>query len=82
MDAWGPHSRFGDGVQKLAGLPGPAARLRFACGLAVPAWDFMRQQHAGDSPVRLAARYPERWLAVLREFADVRRHAKQRQRRS
>ena len=82
VDAWGPHSRFGDGVQKLAGLPGPAARLRFACGLAVPAWDFMRQQHAGDSPVRLAARYPERWLAVLREFADVRRHAKQRQRRS
>ena len=73
---------MGDGVQKLAGLPGPAARLTFARRLALPEQDYMRQQHPDDSPFRLAARYPERWLAVLREYADVRRHAKERQRRS
>lgn len=73
--AWGPHSRLGDGLQKLAGLPDPAERLRFAWRLALPQWSFMRQHFPNDSPARLAARYPERWLAVLREFAAVRRRS-------
>jgi hypothetical protein len=75
-EAWGPHSRLGDGLQKLAGLPGASERLRFAWRLAWPEWAFMRQHFPDDGPVRLAARYAERWLAVLREYAGVRRRAK------
>jgi hypothetical protein len=74
-EAWGPHSRLGDGLQKLAGLPGPAERLRFAWRLAFPEWAFMRQHFPDDGLARLATRYPERWLAVLREFAAVRRRS-------
>lgn len=72
VDAWGPHSRLGDGAQKLAGLPDAASRLRFAWRLAFPARAFMRRQHPADGPLRLAARYPARWLAVLREYAALR----------
>jgi hypothetical protein len=71
--ALGPHSRLADGVQKLAGLEGTAARLRFAWGLALPAWGYMRQLHPDDSPARLAGRYPARWAAVLGEFARAAR---------
>jgi hypothetical protein len=73
--AWGPHSRLGDGLQKLAGLPGAGARLRFAWRLALPQRAFMRQHFPDDSPTRLATRYPQRWLAVLREFAVLRRRS-------
>jgi hypothetical protein len=74
-EAWGVHSRLGDGVQKLAGLPDLPSRLRFAWRLAFPARDYVRLHYPDDSPARLAARYPERWLAVLREFAAVRRRS-------
>lgn len=73
--AWGPHSRLGDGVQKLAGLPGASARLRFAGRLVWPERAFMRQRYPEDSPVRLTARYAERWLAVLSEYVRVRRRS-------
>lgn len=72
VEARGPHSRLGDGAQKLAGLPDLPSRLRFAWRLAFPARAFMRRQHPNDSPLRLAARYPARWLAVLREYAALR----------
>lgn len=70
--AWGAHSRLGDGLQKLGGMTGAAARLRFAGRLIWPERAFMRQHYPDDSPVRLAARYAERWLAVLREYAALR----------
>lgn len=75
MEAWGPHSRLGDGMQKLAGLPDLSSRLRFAWRLAFPARDYVRLHYPDDSPARLAVRYPERWLAVLREFTAVRRRS-------
>jgi hypothetical protein len=67
-EAWGVHSRLGDGMQKLAGLEGAAARLRFAWRLALPSWGYMRDLYPDDTPVRLVGRYPARWVEVLGEF--------------
>ncbi len=36
----------------------------------------MRQHYPDDGPMRLTARYAERWLAVLREHIRVRRRAR------
>lgn len=69
--ALGPYSRLEDGMQKLAGLESTTARLRFAGRMIFPAWKYMQSLYADDDPVRLASRYPARWLQVLSEFARV-----------
>ncbi len=69
--ALGPHSRLTDGLQKLAGLPGFGAKLRFVWGSVMPTWAYMHHLYPDDSPARLASRYPARWLEVLREFTQA-----------
>lgn len=74
--ALGPHSRLGDGLQKLAGLEGTAARLRFAWQIAFPAWDYMRALYPNDGPARLVGRYPRRWAEVVGEYVAVSRRSR------
>lgn len=69
--ALGPRSRLVDGLQKLSGLEGAGAKLRFAWQMLFPSWAYMRASYPDEGPARRLGRYPARWGLALRELISA-----------
>ena len=69
--ALGPHSRVVDGLQKLSGLEGVGARLKFAWQMLFPSWSYMSASYPDEGLARQLGRYPARWGSALRELTSA-----------
>jgi hypothetical protein len=69
--ALGSHSRLVDGLQKLAGLEGAGAKLKFAWQMLFPSWSYMSASYPDESPAQRLWRYPTRWGSALRELISA-----------
>ncbi len=69
--ALGPRSRLVDGLQKLGGLEGAGAKLKFAWQMLFPSWAYMRASYPDEGPARRLGHYPARWGSALRELVSA-----------
>jgi hypothetical protein len=66
--ALGPRSRLVDGLQKMSGLEGTGAKLKFVWQMLFPSWAYMSASYPNESLCRRLGRYPARWSSALREL--------------
>lgn len=69
--ALGSHSRLADGLQKLSGLEGLGAKLKFAWQMLFPSWSYMSASYPDEGLARRLGRYPARWGSALRELISA-----------
>jgi hypothetical protein len=69
--ALGSHSRLVDGLQKLSGLGGAGAKLKFAWQMLFPSWSYMSASYPDEGLAKRVGRYPTRWGSALLELISA-----------
>jgi hypothetical protein len=67
----GSHIRLVDGLQKLSGLGGAGAKLKFARQMLFPSWSYMSASYPDEGLAKRLGRYPTRWGSALREIISA-----------